>query len=83
MLLGLGLSDGVRPCTLLHSIAANAGSRGDSAELIADRPSQTLWLSETTAAKLALIILAYMAGACFAALKVEMLARTECMICKA
>ena len=81
--MGLGLSDVVRPCTLQHRVAAYAGNRGSSAELTADRPSQTLWLSETTVAKLALIILAFMAGACFAALKVEMLARTECMICKA
>ena len=81
--MGLGLSDVVRPCTLQHRVAAHAGNRGKSNELTADRPSQTLWLSETTAAKMALIILGFMAGACFAALKVEMLARTECMICKA
>ena len=83
MLLGLGLSDVVRPCTLQHRVAAHAGNRGNGAELTADRPSKTRRLYETTAVKTALIRPILPAAACVVALKVGMIAHSEYMICKA
>jgi hypothetical protein len=83
LLLGLGLSGVVRPCTLLPGIVAIAGQSGDKAEVTDNHLIELPRLADAEALKLAAKRFMLLVGAGSAALQSEMLPASNCMICKA